>query len=190
LPIALVFSGGVITARRVWALKPFLGSAYLFYIWAGVGIGSIKLPLLRKCLGVAIAIVAAMSLWPYYTTWQKSTTASAFHSLPALTNQDGVIIEPAFLSPLVFYYMGETMPAYAIVTENGNQTSLIRILPTDKDIFGLHQRITCNELSFARNLWVYEYNNRTRDALRNWPQCVTTKKLWIFQENQWRQLGP
>jgi uncharacterized membrane protein len=190
VPIALVFGYGVITAQGVWALKPFLGSAYLFYIWAGVGIGSIKVPLLRKCVAVAIAVVAIMSLWPYYTTWRKSTAASAFHSLPALAGQEGVIVEPSYLSPLVFYYVGKTVPAYGIVAKQGDQLSLIRILPTDTEVLGLRQRITCAELSSTTDLWVYDYNNRTRDAMQNWPDCVTTKRLWVFQENQWRQLGP
>ena len=190
VPVVLIFSYGFITGRRVWALKPFLGSAYLLYIWAGVGISSIKFPFLRKFLGITIMLMAAMSLLPYYATWQKSPVAHIFHSLPVLTNQDGIIIEPPYIAPLVFYYMDKTIPAYGIVTENENQRSLVRILYSDKDVSGSHQKTTCAELATTTNLWVYDYNDRTRDIMRYWPNCVTDKNLWAFQEDQWRQVNP
>lgn len=190
VPIVLIFSYGFITGRRVWALKPFLGSAYLLYIWAGVGIGSTKFPLLRKSLAIMIILMATISLLPYQATWQKSPVANIFHSLPGLTNQDGIIIEPPYIAPLVFYYMDKTIPTYGIVTENENQQSLVRILYSDKDISGRHQKTTCEALSTTTNLWVYDYTDQTRDAMRDWPNCVTVKNLWAFQEDQWRQINP
>ncbi len=188
VPIALIFGYGIITDQSIWALKPFLGSAYLFYIWAGIGVGSIKFPVLRKCLGVAIVMVAITSLWPYYTIWQKSNAANAFRTLPTLTSQDGFLIEPPYISPLVFYYVGETIPAYGIVEEQGKEPSLIQILPTDMNAFDLRQRTVCAELSSITSLWIYEYNNRIRDTAQSWSDCITTKRIWVFQENAWRQL--
>jgi hypothetical protein len=190
LPIILAFGYALVTGRQAWALKPFLGSAYLFYMLAGIGIGSIQFAALRRCFGVVIMAVAAVSLLPYYTSWQKSTSANAFHALPRSAGQNGVIVEPSYLSPLVFYYTQGTIPTYGIVAEPGAQASLVRILPTDKSVLGIQQRIPCDELSSVTALWIYEYNDHISAAIHDWPSCITTKQLWAFQGNQWRQLPP
>jgi hypothetical protein len=198
LPAALAFGYGVINARQVWALKPFLGAAILFYLWAGIGIGAIKYPLLRRCLGAAIIVLALASLWPYYANWQKSTAAGAFHDLPAQASQAGVIVEPPYLSPLAFYYLGETVPVYGLgageadasnpLADRGDERTLMRITPSGRDEFSLRQWITCEALPPAVELWVYGSVDRIREASRNWPACVTNRKLWVYQDKEWQLL--
>lgn len=190
LPIALVYGVGVITAQRVWAFKPFLGSAYLFYIWAGIGIGSLKISLLRKSFGAAVIIIALLSLWPYHNTWQKSLAAKSFDALPELTDMDAIIIEPVYQSPLVFYYLDNTIPTYAISVKDNNRATIFRILPSDQDKYGSFQKTNCKDLSSIRNLWVYEYNDTTLEFLKRWPDCVMARDLWGFQENQWQRIKP
>jgi uncharacterized membrane protein len=151
LPVALVFIWGTLTKQRIWAFKSFLGTAYLFYLWAGIGIGSLMFPWFRRGLGLAIVIVAVMSLWPYFTVWQKSNAASAFQALPELSSQDGLIIKPSYIEPLVFYYLDQIVPAYAILTENGKQKFVFQILHSDQQILGPRQEIPCKELSALSN---------------------------------------
>jgi mannosyltransferase len=195
LPAALVFGYGGLTARRVWALKPFLGAAILFYLWAGIGIGAIQPRLLRRCLGAAIVALTLASLWPYYTTWQKSTAGDAFHALPA---QAGVIMEPPYLSPLAFYYLGETSPVYGLTAgeadasqppaNRGGEYTLFQIMPPRADEFGLRQRIPCEDLPAAADLWVYGSLDRIRQASQKWPACVTDHQLWVYLDARWQPL--
>jgi mannosyltransferase len=188
LPVTLAYGYGAITASRAWAFKSLLGAAYLFYLWAGVGIGSLKAPWLRRCLGATIVVVAVASLCPYFTTWQKSDAAAAFHSLPVLTDRDGVVVEPAGHAPLVFFYTSEAVRTYAIVPRAG-QKSLVRLLRPDKSLIGVED-ISCEDISSITALWVYPYDARTRNAMREWPACVTTKTLWGFQQGRWQRLEP
>jgi hypothetical protein len=188
LPVALVFGYGALTARRVWALKPFLGAAILFYIWAGIGIGSIKFPLLRRCLGAAILILALASLVPYFNAWQKSTAERAFHALPAQVSRQGVIIEPSYQAPLAFYYLSDTVPVYGLAAGDGDERVLVRISPSRQDIDGLRQPVQCETLASTTDLWVYCSAERIRQVIRNWPGCVTQRRLWIYQDGTWQPL--
>jgi len=199
LPAALAFGYGIIAARRVWAFKPFLGAAILVYLWAGIGIGAIQRPLLRRCLGAAIIVLALASLWPYYTGWQKSISAGAFHALPAQAAQAGVIVEPPYLSPLAFYYLGETALVYGLgggeadannpLADRGDVRTLMRITPTGRDEFSLRQWIPCEALPPSAEMWVYGSADRIRGASRDWPVCVTNRKLWVYQDNEWQLLN-
>jgi hypothetical protein len=188
LPVALVFGYGALTDRRVWALKPFLGAAILFYIWAGIGIGSIKFPLLRRCLGVAIVILALASLVPYFNAWQKTTAGRAFHALPAQVSRQGVIIEPSYQAPLAFYYLDDNVPVYSLAAGDGDERVLVRITPSRQDILGLRQPVQCETLASTADLWVYGSTERIRQAIRNWPGCVTQRRLWIYQDGAWQPL--
>ena len=198
LPAALVFGYGVITTRRVWAFKPFLGAAILFYLWAGIGIGAIRSRLLRRCLGAASVLLALASLWPYYTTWQKSDAASAFHALPVQAAQAGVIIQPPYRSTLAFYYLGETVPVYGLTAGEadasqppaypGEAYTLFRIMPPRQDEFDLRQPVPCEALPPGADLWVYGSVERIGEVSQKWPACVTERRLWVYLDNEWQPL--
>jgi hypothetical protein len=192
VPAALVFGYGALTARQVWAFKPFLGAAVLFYLWAGIGISSIRSCFVRWGQGATIVLLALASLVPYFTAWQKSTAAGAFHALPAQASSQGVIVEPLYQWPLAFYYLGSEVPVYGLAgggaSTPGGERTLYRLAPPRADEFGLRQEVGCQALPAGGDLYVYGAVERVRQASRYWPACVTDRKLWVYQDGAWMLL--
>jgi len=189
LPLAMAFGYGALTQHRIWALKPFLGPAYLMYLWAGVGISSLSYRWVRRGLGFALVILAVLSLWPYFSLWQKDASRTAFQSLPVRTESNAVIIEPAYLSPLAFYYLDASMPVLAI-TGGESAISISRILPPNKHPQGTRESIDCQELSSISTYWLYGHQDQIRQVVLDWPSCVVQKDLWVFDGSRWQRLNP
>jgi mannosyltransferase len=57
IPIAAAYSVAVVTGAGIWAQRPFLGAAYLLYLWAGVGLSQAPWGAVQQGLaGVALAV--------------------------------------------------------------------------------------------------------------------------------------
>ena len=97
LPVALVFGYSVIMGTRIWIQRPFLGAAFLIYLWAGIGLAAIKWRRARWVLVPVAAVVALASLLPYFSTWQKSDAAQALRSMPAPDQNNALLLDMRFL---------------------------------------------------------------------------------------------
>ncbi len=182
IPILIPFSYGMIFNRRVWAFKPFLGAAYLFYLWAGIGLSRLSCHLIRRSVAVVMLIVALFSLIPYYTTWKKTDAVIAFRSLPP--DEHGlVLLERAYRAPVAFYYLGPDAEIWGIKGEKNNFT-LVRI-SADNSLLGTLSPASCNDIQEITNVWIYGPTERIRREYKYWPSCLVEKHLWVFEENMW-----
>ncbi|NUM46734.1 MAG: glycosyltransferase family 39 protein [Anaerolineales bacterium] len=179
-PILLGFGYAFFLQRAAWAFKPFLGAGYLLWIWAGVGIGALPRASVRKGWGLAILLISAASLLPYFTGWQKSEAGQALRALPPLAAEDAVVVVPAYLAPLVFYYTPPETPLFSV----SNHQTLLHISPSEEHLTGLVQEVPCTALSNIANLWIY--GDPARIQPEQWPECVQEKQVWMFIEGGWK----
>jgi hypothetical protein len=88
---------------------------------------------------IGMAISGFPVAWGMYRTWRKKSR----YRLDVLLALMLILLPVA----LVFYYLDQTVPAYAILTENGKQKFVFQILHSDQQILGSRQEIPCKELS-------------------------------------------
>ncbi len=186
VPVTIAFGYAAAFDVRAWAYKPFLGAAYLFYLWGGVGLSRIQHSLLRRGVAAAVLVVSLASLIPYYTTWQKTDAAPAFHSLPPLNEQEMVLLDRAYASPVAFYYLGPDAEVWGIAPDEKGNFTLTRIFFDNPPLGDFHP-MDCNAPAITRivNVWAYGPPARIREERENWPPCLTEKRLWVFEKNEW-----
>jgi len=189
IPVAIAFIYSNLMSQPAWALKPFLGAAYLLYLWAGIGISRFPWRGLRIAVALAAVLLSCTSLLPYYTTWEKSPAAAAMRSLPALDEQDVVFAEHAYESLLVSYYLGETYPVYGVGLNKERNWQAIKMTPTGI-LHGNYKTVQCRKLAAITDIWIYGRKERILAALPHWPRCLTAKRLWIFSEHAWQPIHP
>jgi mannosyltransferase len=189
VPVLFVFGYSVVFNLRMWALRAFIGVAYMFYFWAGIGLGAIATPWVRRAVAILALVVALASLWPYFTFWRKTDANIAFGALPP-TGRHLVVLEPMYLVSVAAYYTNGEADLWGVSTNRQNKVVLIEI-PADTPFFDYTRRVTCDtpQLRAAENIWVYGFNDIIRQQWQGWPKCLIAKHLWIFENNVWTPLN-
>jgi hypothetical protein len=192
LPIAVAFAYAVLRGSAIWIQRPFLGAAYLIYLWAGIGVAALPWRRARWVLAVLATAVALASLLPYFTVWQKNNARQAFTTMPAPDEHNAVVLQPRYHASLVRFYLGADTPMLAIEASENGMPQLIQLrFETDHpfiDVFGRPYSVDCSELANVTDLWIYGEDEEIRRALPHLPACVLEKNLWTLQQDQWTLL--
>ena len=189
VPVAIAFCYALLSRRPIWALKPFLGAAYLYYLWSGIGLSRIPWAWFRRCAALLALIVSLASLVPYFTTWQKTDAATAFRSLPATKYPRAVLLERAYRAPVAFYYLGPDGLIWGLGGSKEEGFELRRISPNGVQPEDF-EPIDCGSEHIQRitDIWVYGPIQRIQQEREYWPACVLAKNLWLFLDDQWTLL--
>lgn len=190
LPVCVVFAYGSLTGQRLWIFRPFLGQGYLVYLWVGIGLASLRQPWLRWGLAAAAVVVAIVSLGPYFTIWQKSTTPMAMATAPRPDERNLLVVDAPFFGPQAAFYLEEGTPLMALYWDQTGAPLLARLLFSDPEnlshkIRGRPESVTCDDIATATDLWIYGNVRRIRNSVRGLPSCITAKRLWVFNDNAW-----
>jgi hypothetical protein len=192
VPAVAVFGLATLLQRRWWALKPFLGAAYLYYLWGGVGLSQIRQRWLQGLFVATACAVASSSLIPYFTVWQKSDAAVALRSMPRADDENVVFIEPANRSLLARYYLGPEVPLWRVDEQGGiaNVREITDILHST----AIPAVITCGHGGMLSGpdptrVWLYSLRERVDTAARLLSSCFPRAKLWVFENNEWAALN-
>jgi hypothetical protein len=188
IPVGVIFVYALASGRAVWAYKPFLGTAYLFYLWWGVGSSRFPSPIGQGMLVVSLLLIAALSLIPYYTGWQKSEVSTNMRN--SSQGEGVVLLERAYFAPLVFYYLGNRQPVWGLNPDSGGEFPLVQV-PQDYLLKG-YQPLNCADsfLQKTSDLWAYGLTERVLQAQKQWPSCLQRKRLWFVQDGKWTHSGP
>ena len=185
LPPLVVFGLAIGFQQRWWALKPFLGAAYIYYLWAGIGLSQIQSRWFQRFAIVAICIIALFSLNPYFTLWQKSESVAALRSISQIDDRNIVLIEPKYISVLARFYLGPDVPLWQIyeqgeaifmreISDITNSTTASLAFVCTKSSTPLYSTVT--------RIWIYGSHDRVMQLL---PSCFAQAELWVFDENRW-----
>ena len=194
LPVAIAFGYATIMGTRIWIQRPFLGAAYLIYLWAGIGLAHIPFRKSRWALAVLAVVVTLASLVPYYSVWQKSDGRQAFRSMPPPDKTNALVLEMPFLASQARFYLGPDASLLVISATKDGMPSLAK-LRFDQGrsfarIMGRQRAITCDELATVTDLWLFGNGQPFRLAFPQLPGCITEKRLWLFENGRWTQLDP
>jgi uncharacterized membrane protein len=188
IPAVVPFVYGWLMQIHVWAFKPFVGAAAIYYLWMGHGLRQIAHPWLRRGVLLSTLLLAALCLVPYLTTWQKSIARSTFRDLPvsAQETQHAILAEPFWLVLLPMYYVDADSETtlWGIIPEN----QLARVLPREYPLLasGLVP-LNCDapDVQQVTDIWAYIDIRSTPQA---WPDCLQQKQLHHFDGTRWEPL--
>lgn len=193
LPVAVAFAYAVVRDSAIWIQRPFLGAAYLIYVWAGIGYAVVPWRRTRWVLAALAVAVALASLLPYFTIWQKNNARQAFKTMPAPDEHNALVLEPRYLSSLVRFYFGADTPMLAI---EANEQGMPQVIQPrfEKDhpfiqVFGRPFPVACSDLADVTDLWLYGESEAIERALPQLPGCVLERNLWTLQQGQWARAG-
>ncbi len=194
LPVLVAFSYAAAKGAAIWIQRPFLGAAYLVYLWAGIGFAAIPWRRARWALAVLTVVVALASLAPYFTIWSKSSARQAFNTMPSVDEQNALLLEPRYLASLARFFFGVDTPMLAIEPDPGGVPQLIQpLFQTDHpyiEVFGRPFPVSCDELAAVTDLWLYGDNQVLRQLLPQLPGCALERHLWVFEQGHWASMAP
>ncbi len=192
LPVAVAFGYAVVRGSAIWIQRPFLGAAYLIYLWAGIGFAALPWRRARWALAVLAVITAAASLLPYFTVWQKANARQAFKTMAAPDERNLAVMEPRYFASLAQFYIDPDIPLLAIEANEQGVPQIIRpLFETDHpfiEIFGRPYPVACSELAGVTDLWIYGDHESIRRVLPQLPGCILERNLWTIQQGQWALL--
>jgi mannosyltransferase len=187
LPPALVFAFSTLKKHALWVERGFLPNAHILYLLAGIGLSAVGSRALR---GIAIAIIAVSVVTGevyYYTRFEKSLAAPAFHALPPLTPQRALLVTPPWLEWDAYYYLRTRASFWGVESKAPWQLTHItrpaartpREAPT-----------TCDEpdLQAVSDIYAFGDAAEIRANRSHWPSCLLTKKIWVFEQSRWHPL--
>jgi len=187
LPAALVFAYSTVTKHGLWVDRGFLGSAHMLYLLAGLGLSALGSRALRGIALVVICISIASGEIYYYTRYDKSQAASAFHALPPLTPQHALLVTPPRLDCEAYYYLREATSFWAVQAKPPWHLLLITrpVVRTRREPV-----TTCDEpdLQAVSDLYAFGDASEIRTNRIHWPNCLLTKKIWVFEQSRWHPL--
>jgi len=192
LPVAVAFGYSAARGSAIWIQRPFLGAAYLIYLWAGIGFAALPWRRARWTLAVLAVVVALASLLPYFTVWQKANARQALKILPAPDEHNVLVMEPRYFASLTRFYLGPETPLLAIEANEQGMPQVIRPrFETDHpfiEVFGRPYPVACYDLADVTDLWIYGESESIRRTLPQLAGCVLEKNLWTWQQGQWTLL--
>jgi len=192
LPPAMVFAYSTLSGHPFWLTRGFLPAAHILYLLAGVGLSAVGSRALRGIAIVALGVSIVAGEMFYYTRFEKSPAASAFHSLPPITPQRVVMVNPLWLDNEAFYYLRAQTTLWSAEPTSAGENSPWRLLCITRRN-GERRRITwatCDEESLQAVSDVYAYGDASeiRTNRIHWPSCLLTKKIWVFERSRWHLL--
>ena len=187
LPPALVFAYSTLSKHPFWLTRGFLPNAHILYLLAGIGLSAVGSRALRGIAAVTIGVTIATGEIDYYTKFEKSVAASAFHSLPAITPQHVVLVSPLWLDYEAYYYLRAETALWGV--EENSPWRLVRLLRRTDET----PRVTwttCGEenLQTVSDIYAYGDASQIRTNRSHWPSCLLTKKIWVFEQSRWHPL--
>jgi hypothetical protein len=189
--VGLVYITASTLGLQIWALKGFLGAAYIVYLWAGRGLALTKPPGLRWLVAIAAGMLALASILPYFTGWSKTDARAAFTGLPVETSGAAILLDRAYRAPIARYYLG---PAAVILAAEPRPDVVVLLMVDGAGIRAGQSRIlSCADASVAATTGIFAYGPQTaalRQDRANWPGCLSQKPLWVYEGGAWNPLAP
>jgi hypothetical protein len=197
VPVAVAFGYAVAKGSALWIQRPFLGTAYLIYLWAGIGFAVIRWRRTRWTLAVLAGVVALASLVPYFTTWQKSDARQAFSAMPTLDERNALLLELRYYGALARFYVGADSPLLAIESNKAGSLQVLRpVFEADQadhpftKIAGRTYPVACGDLAKVTDLWIYGDSGRISQVLPQLQGCVFEKHIWTLEQGEWKRMDP
>jgi hypothetical protein len=192
LPPALVFAYSTLSKHPFWLTRGFLPNAHILYLLAGVGLSAVGSRALRGIAVVMIGVSIVSGEIYYYTKFEKTPAAAAFHSLPPLTPQRVVLVSPVWLDYEAYYYLRGESTLWSVEkksVEEGSPWRLLRITRRIDDTPRVFWA-TCDEsnLPAASDIYAHGDASEIRTNRIHWPSCLLTKKIWVFEQSRWHPL--
>ncbi len=187
LPVC-VAAYAALTARPQWAFKPFLGMACLSYLWAGVGLSTTK-PLVRGAVASGVLLISLVTLFPYYSAWQKTDADLAFSSLPGVKQTGAILLEHTYDAPLAFYYRPAETEVWGLERSPDGSLALLRVQPPGVQPGGTRS-VTCADarLGEISRLWVYGDIRFIKG--QELPVCLQGLQFFRFKYPNWVSFSP
>ena len=187
LPAALIFAYSTLTKHALWIDRGFLGSAHILYLLAGVGLSAVGARALRGIAAVMIGVSIVSGEIYYYTRFEKSLAASAFHALPPITAQRALLVTPPWLDCEAYYYLRSRASFWGVQSKAPWQ--LLRI---SRPAARTRQEAiaTCDDadLQVISEFYTFGDAAEIRTNRSHWPSCLLTKKIWVFEQSRWHPL--
>lgn len=179
LPILIAFGYAWERNTAVWAFKPLLGSALILYIVMGAASTQFSFRFfvtwILLCLLFAIA-----PLFSYYQSWQKTTLPEALASIQP-THPWALIVRPAYITPVIYFYVGVDTPVWAL-----NAKSELQDYPSPYTavFFESPDNLSCDDkiMRHTSEVWLYGV---TLEDLKNFP-CLQQYVIWVYVDNRWQ----
>lgn len=187
LPAALIYLYSTFTKHALWVDRGFLGSAHLLYLLAGIGLGAMGSRIFRGLVTASIGISIVTGEIYYFTRFEKSLAASAFHSLPTITSDRVLLLSPPWLDCEAYYYLRSYTPCWGIAPKTPQQ--LMRV-DWEPGRMPRGDAVACDETNLQAVSEIYVFGNASEIRIdrKNWPACVLTKKIWVFEQSHWHPL--
>ena len=193
LPAIIAIGYSMTMNTRIWIQRPFLGAAYLLYLWAGIGVSLIRWKRARWTLAGLAIVVALASLVPYFTLWKKSDARDALMSMPAPDEHKSLVLEMRFLSSLARFYLGADAPMLALETGSSGMSSLVKpVFDSDHafiEIMGRPIPVSCDDAAAATDFWFYGNQRLILKSLPQLPDCFNKKRLWLYADGMWNPIN-
>jgi uncharacterized membrane protein len=182
MPPLIVLIYGQITDKPVWADKSFLGVAYIYFIWMGIGFSQIPYQILRRSIATLMIIFSLLVITPYFAVYQKTDVVAALNTLPASPDEHHVILANyAWYAPLIFYYHPHTSEVWGL-----KNTGLVKVHAKRYPLPETYTPLSPDMPAFqhATDIMVYE----GRIAQENYPEYLLNKNIWVFRAGKWQLL--
>jgi uncharacterized membrane protein len=184
LPVA-IFLYAFIFKRPQWAMKSFLGVAYIAYLWMGIGWG--RLPAwIRGIYLVTFSVLAGMSLIPYFSVWQKSADSQTLSLITASQqSQHALYVEKAYYAPVGYYYLRENWVILSGKTPAGDDDASLLVWVSPNGLLPENYANTsCQDprLEAIDAVWLYGKSTIPMAVA----DCFKGKSIYHFENGLWR----
>jgi hypothetical protein len=142
---------------------------------------------LRGIVAVAIGISIVTGEIYYYTRFEKSLAAAAFHSLPPITPERALLLTPSWLDCEAYYYLRAHTSFWGIRPKTPQQ---LRRLTWDPGQMPQEDAAGCDAAELPAISTVYAFGDalEIRTDREHWPSCLLAKKIWVFEQSHWHPL--
>ena len=184
---ALVFAYSTLSKHPLWLNRGFLPNAHILYLLAGIGLSTVGSRALRGIVAVVIGASIVTGEIYYYTRFEKSPAAAAFHSLPEITPQHIVVLSPLWLDYEAYYYLRAETTFWAV--EENPPWRLVRLQLGTNETPRVFWPL-CDEVNLQAVSDIYAYGDPSliRTNRTHWPACLQSKKIWVFEHSRWYSL--
>jgi hypothetical protein len=174
LPAALIFACSTLTKHALWVDRGFLGSAHILYLLAGVGLSALGSRALRGIAIVTIGVSILSGEVFYYTRFEKTLAASAFHALPPLTSQRALLVTPPRLDCEACYYLRKCNSFWGIQAK-----APWHLLHITRPVVRTRREpvTTCDEAELQVVSDLYTYGD-----------AAEIRTIWVFEQSRWHPL--
>jgi hypothetical protein len=187
MPAAIIYAYSALTKHGLWIDRGFLGSAHVVYLLAGVGLAAMGSCTVRAIAAVAIGVSLVTGEIYYFTHFEKSQAAAAFHSLPSITPQRALLLTPSWLNVESYYYLRTHTSPWGINPEVPEQLLQVN-WPAGQMSRSVPVECGSTELATASEVYVFGDLPVIQQERSQWPSCLASKKLWVFEKAHWHPL--